>query len=1052
MPIVVINDVKIKVGETFDVNAYKKDWGDSIYNWTSFNTNIATVNSRGKVTGVSEGETEVKASINTLIFGWEVYSVTFKVEVTEEELPDPTDDDYIKCGEYDVYPGDEFTLKLNGNNLAPNDIRANGNKTISVVPEEFTKANGNEFKFTVSENAEAKSYRIEYSANNPNKGKVYYWIINVLENKVDLILQREDDENPITVQEDYCTIDEAANKTLEELKSDLINYLDGYTLEAKTIDNNGNIVVIANKVRYTVELLNANNEPVVSFEVKNGDSLNREQIGRIEVAAESLVPQRDQDYNYVLDYVAINDAAKTQFDLESTIAADVELVVVYHPVAIEKVDVSFYQRKGSWDKPNDVKLDDRQTITMEKAVVGPMADEALVNLLANSIGNNVVAEIIRDDAEYKVVLRSNRYRFVYLEDGDDPDAKNRPEIKDNRGEYYVLDRVNDENYTKEQEYDENAAAIIKEFGLDASIRIEGSEESWIHKLTKYFTTYKEPDGNDNYTRYNLWFTKKIENPIDIEHRIYFNNVAMSDDQDAKKYPTETIIVEEAGKTVEQEKIDHKDAEAVKAAYIKYALPTCHVDENYLGVDSVKYVATDNGAKIVITYWAKRINVQYEGFDEEGKSIGQIKDEWHKIVNYMDYDHAEMGKYLNVLDENNKPQTISFNGVQYRLNADKSEVVGMHSCTGTTGKKDDYNVVTIKLAYDFDVQANCEHEFVAGCEDDGADHIKFQECTKCQLRKDVTHEDHHYTVKYESGLKCTECGHNRTFETTIEATPKALPDFSEERMTRILGEAKEEFVSKTNAYFESIAEPNEKYAPVKSEDLENLNMELVESTYWTQRYEGVELVNDVYVKYVLDCSLMSSGSGSKKTKIKDPLVAQGSELLNDLRTNRPNDLITRAEFVGVLANIFQVPEDRIYDKAWNLEECTQREQIERLATYYIVKGYSDDEFGQNDTITTEQMYTIIARALKFQAKVKAMSDDEIKAELAKVSNGDKVADWAAEGVSIALKVGIAAATETAPTEPQNGVMRMTAADTLQKYIEIVAAPTAEAETELKVVEG
>lgn len=207
-----------------------------------------------------------------------------------------------------------------------------------------------------------------------------------------------------------------------------------------------------------------------------------------------------------------------------------------------------------------------------------------------------------------------------------------------------------------------------------------------------------------------------------------------------------------------------------------------------------------------------------------------------------------------------------------------------------------------------------------------------------------------------------------------------------------------------------------------------------------------------VKVPYTATTSSNRNRKQPVKIADPLVAQGSELLNDLRTNRPNDLITRAEFVGVLANIFQVPEDRVYDKAWNLEECTQREQIERLATYYIVKGYSDDEFGQNDTITTEQMYTIIARALKFQAKVKAMSDDEIKAELAKVSNGDKVADWAAEGVSIALKVGIAAATETAPTEPQNGVMRMTAADTLQKYIEIVAAPTAEAETKLKVVEG
>lgn len=207
----------------------------------------------------------------------------------------------------------------------------------------------------------------------------------------------------------------------------------------------------------------------------------------------------------------------------------------------------------------------------------------------------------------------------------------------------------------------------------------------------------------------------------------------------------------------------------------------------------------------------------------------------------------------------------------------------------------------------------------------------------------------------------------------------------------------------------------------------------EVTFFSPEDERITFAGKVH----LNKSRNRKRTPEKPITIDPNMTPEAGALLDDLRNNRPNDLITRAEFVGILANIFNVPEDRAYSQNWNLEGCDQKALIERMSTYTIVKGYSIDEFGQNDSITKEQMYTILARALIFQGKCPGMTEEEIVAELMNVINAELVADWAREGVSIALKMGLAAATETTPTEPQGTVMRMTAADTLQKYIEVIA---------------
>lgn len=182
----------------------------------------------------------------------------------------------------------------------------------------------------------------------------------------------------------------------------------------------------------------------------------------------------------------------------------------------------------------------------------------------------------------------------------------------------------------------------------------------------------------------------------------------------------------------------------------------------------------------------------------------------------------------------------------------------------------------------------------------------------------------------------------------------------------------------------------------------------------------------------------SSNRKRKTKptnvIPDDPMPEAGPILNDLRTNRPNDSLTRSEFVAVLSQLFQVMDTGNYKDFNDIENDPNKAAIQKMSSFEIVKGYVDGSFGPNDFMTREQMYAILARAIKFSGKASALTDEQIASELAKVLDGENVSDWARVDVATAVEQGIVGADEVKALET---ITRAETADKLEKFIAVIA---------------
>lgn len=185
---------------------------------------------------------------------------------------------------------------------------------------------------------------------------------------------------------------------------------------------------------------------------------------------------------------------------------------------------------------------------------------------------------------------------------------------------------------------------------------------------------------------------------------------------------------------------------------------------------------------------------------------------------------------------------------------------------------------------------------------------------------------------------------------------------------------------------------------------------------------------------------SSKKKKKNTDLPDGLLPQGGAGIADLRTNRPDDMLTRSEFIGVLSEIFTVLDTENYKDFADINGDANELAIKKLSSFGIVQGYCEDTFGPNDFITREQMYTFIARALKFSGKASGLTDEQIDAALAKVLDGVNVADWAEEGVAISIENELVTEDEKA----QDTIKRVEAADKLEKFAAILYSSEEKAE--------
>jgi len=104
------------------------------------------------------------------------------------------------------------------------------------------------------------------------------------------------------------------------------------------------------------------------------------------------------------------------------------------------------------------------------------------------------------------------------------------------------------------------------------------------------------------------------------------------------------------------------------------------------------------------------------------------------------------------------------------------------------------------------------------------------------------------------------------------------------------------------------------------------------------------------------------------------------------TSKPDETITRAEFVAILVKAFEFPPQAGKMFADTVNHWS-KDFIAAAAALGIADGYGNNSFGPDDLITREQMAVMIARALKL---------DQINGKTAFADNS-KISKWAKEAV-------------------------------------------------------
>ena len=99
---------------------------------------------------------------------------------------------------------------------------------------------------------------------------------------------------------------------------------------------------------------------------------------------------------------------------------------------------------------------------------------------------------------------------------------------------------------------------------------------------------------------------------------------------------------------------------------------------------------------------------------------------------------------------------------------------------------------------------------------------------------------------------------------------------------------------------------------------------------------------------------------------------------------------------------------------------------------IVAGYSDELFGPNDTITREQMATILYRYAQHKGY-----DTTAKADLSKYTDAAQIGPWATEAIRWANAEGLVNGTSTTTLTPKGSATRAQVAVIPTRFCEKVA---------------
>jgi len=150
------------------------------------------------------------------------------------------------------------------------------------------------------------------------------------------------------------------------------------------------------------------------------------------------------------------------------------------------------------------------------------------------------------------------------------------------------------------------------------------------------------------------------------------------------------------------------------------------------------------------------------------------------------------------------------------------------------------------------------------------------------------------------------------------------------------------------------------------------------------------------------------------------------------TFAPKKNITRADFAEYIVRGLGLNGDKEAGTRFKDVSGATAPFIGAASAAGIVKGGTDGKFRPNDSITREEMATMMVRAMSVAGVQQSAASSALNA----YGDRSKVSSWAKDGVSICVQVGIISGTTATTLQPKNNASRAEAAIMIKRFLEYV----------------
>ncbi|WP_169445806.1 InlB B-repeat-containing protein [Paenibacillus massiliensis] len=147
------------------------------------------------------------------------------------------------------------------------------------------------------------------------------------------------------------------------------------------------------------------------------------------------------------------------------------------------------------------------------------------------------------------------------------------------------------------------------------------------------------------------------------------------------------------------------------------------------------------------------------------------------------------------------------------------------------------------------------------------------------------------------------------------------------------------------------------------------------------------------------------------------------------TFRPNQAITRGEFVTVLSKLFEVKHDGEQVSFTDTQAHWAREAIQTFASAGIVKGYSTDEFRPDQPISREEMVAMLSRLLDTQQLPQVQAGQQM-------NDLDEASSYARAAITAFVEAGLVKGKEENHFDPQGTATRAEVVQVLLNILQLL----------------